>query len=573
MLTFFKKAKSHKILNFYDFFQLILVFILNLLSIFFEFISIAIIPLFLAFILKFNRDSSDFLRTFENYIDYFSINFTNESIVFILLSIFFFKSFTFTYMQYAEVRLFARINLKISKYLYNILLLKDYKYHVDHGAPKNIWLMQLIDDVMVNLSHSISFVRNITIILFIFFFMYFYENSNYFSYIFFIILGFILLYYFISAKLKILGKKSNIYDYEVKKLLKESFSGIKTLLAYKSQKFFLDKFYYNKNIFFRSNNLSFFLAEFPKYYLEFIGVCFILGLSFVLISQGKSSNDVLLITGSFSYAFLRIFSIFKNLLTNFSNIKRTSFAYKNFITFFNVDEFYKNKIRNNWIKTSYISKRNITIILKNVNFSYNNFNFILKDINLEIEKNKVYGIFGSSGSGKSTLLDIISGLRMPDSGEILISQNPRQLKYIPQENFILDSTVISNVAFCVKDEDIDINRVKHVLKICGLSSLLESGTEGLNNILGDNGLKISGGQRQRINIARALYFKPKILVMDEPFSSVDLRTSLEIMDLIRKLSKNLTIILSSHTKEIINLCDFHYYLKNKTLKKVNKVIF
>jgi ABC-type bacteriocin/lantibiotic exporter with double-glycine peptidase domain len=415
-------------------------------------------------------------------------------------------------------------------------------------------------------------MRNIIIILFIFFFISFYEVNNYLYYIFFIIFNFILLYFFISNKLKILGEKSNIYDYEVKKLLKESFSGIKTLLAYKAQKFFLDKFY-NKNIFFRSSNSSSFLSEFPKYYLEFIGVCFILGLSFALISQGKSSNDVLLITGSFSYAFLRIFSIFKNLLTNFSNIKRTSFAYKKFITFFNVDEFYKNKIKNNWIKISYICKRNITIILKNVNFSYNNFNIILKDINLEIEKNKVYGIFGSSGSGKSTLLDIISGLRMPDSGEILISQNPRQLKYIPQENFILDSTLISNVAFCVKDEDIDINRVKHVLKICGLSSLLESGTEGLNNILGDNGLKISGGQRQRINIARALYFKPKILVMDEPFSSVDLRTSLEIMDLIRKLSKNLTIILSSHTKEIINLCDFHYYLKNTTLKKVNKVIF
>jgi ABC-type multidrug transport system fused ATPase/permease subunit len=573
MLTFFKKAKSYKIINFYDFFQLILVFILNLLSILFEFISIAIIPLFLAFILKFNIDSSNFLRIFEIYADYFSITLTNESIVFIILSIFFFKSLIVTYMHYVEVKLFSGINLKISKYLYNILLSKDYKYHVDQGAPKNIWLMQLIDEVMVNLSHRISFMRNIIIIFFIFFFISFYEINNYSYYIFFIIFIFILLYFFISNKLKILGKKFNIYDYEVKKLLKESFSGIKTLLAYKAQKFFLDKFYYNKNIFFRSSNSSFFFAEFPKYYLEFIGVCFVLGLSFTLISQGKSSNDILLITASFSYAFLRIFSVFKSILSNFSNIKRTSFAYKNFITFFNVDELYKNKIKNNWIKTSFISKRNITIILKNVNFSYNNFNSILKDINLEIEKNKVYGIFGSSGSGKSTLLDIISGLRMPDSGEILISQDKRQLKYIPQENFILDSTIISNVAFSVKDEDIDINRVKNVLKVCGLSSLLESGTEGLNNILGDNGLKISGGQRQRINIARALYFKPKILVMDEPFSSVDLRTSLEIMDLIRKLSKNLTIILSSHTKEIINLCDFHYYLKNTTLKKVNKVIF
>jgi ABC-type bacteriocin/lantibiotic exporter with double-glycine peptidase domain len=174
-------------------------------------------------------------------------------------------------------------------------------------------------------------------------------------------------------------------------------------------------------------------------------------------------------------------------------------------------------------------------------------------------------IAGHSGSGKSTLVDLILGLLKPDSGKILIDNKPvdkemmiqlqRSSGYVPQQIFILDDTVISNVAFGVKSNLISENEVIRALKQANAMSFVENLPQGIHTRLGQDGKLLSGGQRQKIGIARSLYRNPKILILDEPTSALDIESEYDFMMLLRKLKSQVLIIVISHRPSALKYSD------------------
>ena len=186
------------------------------------------------------------------------------------------------------------------------------------------------------------------------------------------------------------------------------------------------------------------------------------------------------------------------------------------------------KIGNNLNKTkniNFLEAENDHIKFKNVNFNFEKrTNFVLKKINLELNKNDFIGIFGESGSGKTTFVNLLLGLYQPIDGQILFGGKSifhdlgnwrKLLSFIPQNIYILDDTVIKNVAFGHESEKIDIEKVKHSLKKANAYEFVNSLENKLYTNCGELGEFLSGGQRQRIAIARALYNDSKILVFDE----------------------------------------------------------
>ena len=148
---------------------------------------------------------------------------------------------------------------------------------------------------------------------------------------------------------------------------------------------------------------------------------------------------------------------------------------------------------------------------------------------------------GRSGSGKSTLIDVLLGLVKPHRGKILINNNDlneRNLKswqnkigYVPQDIYLLDSSIYENIAFGTPYDEINKDQVKKVCKISQISSYIEEELENsYDQVIGERGIKLSGGQRQRIGIARALYNDPEIVIFDEATSSLDNKTEKEIID-------------------------------------------
>ena len=180
---------------------------------------------------------------------------------------------------------------------------------------------------------------------------------------------------------------------------------------------------------------------------------------------------------------------------------------------------------------------------------------IINNQNFSIAKGERVGVIGGSGSGKTTLINLILGLIPPTRGKIFIDGNSilthkrawqKRIGYVPQEVFLDDDSLIKNIAFGVKDKDIDIEKVKDCIKKARLVNFVENLDSGLDTIVGERGAKISGGQKQRIGLARALYNSPTILILDEATSSLDNKTESEVMQSVYDLTKELTIIIVAH---------------------------
>ena len=131
----------------------------------------------------------------------------------------------------------------------------------------------------------------------------------------------------------------------------------------------------------------------------------------------------------------------------------------------------------------------------------------------------------------------------------------KKIGYISQDVYLVDDTVKRNIAFGLPDNVIDDDRIKLSLKLAQLDDFISNSPNGLNTVVGDRGIRLSGGQRQRIGIARALYRKSKILILDEATSSLDIETEKKLIDDIESLSGNYTIIVVTHRLSTIKNCD------------------
>lgn len=209
------------------------------------------------------------------------------------------------------------------------------------------------------------------------------------------------------------------------------------------------------------------------------------------------------------------------------------------------------------------------ITLQHVKFNYGQ-KIIFKDLNIEIPIKSFTAVMGPSGAGKSTLLDLLCGMAEPQSGEIQIDGislhdiNLRQWRhmigYVSQDTILLHDTVMSNIL--VGEHALTAADAERSLRQAGAWDFVSSLPEGLQSIVGERGGLLSGGQRQRIAIARALAHNPSFLILDEPTSALDPESEQAICKTLRKLAKDLTIIVVSHQPAVINAADRVFIISN-----------
>lgn len=509
---------------------------------------------------------------------FFSNDITFFKCVVFFIFLFVFKCLMTIYISFKKSSLEKDVNDYLSNKLYKSYLKSNYQFFINRNSSNLIAnIITEVEKFSYSTIGSVIFlVTEIFLIICITIFL----LLNYFHGTLFIIavisFFFIFIYLFHKKKFVVMGNIRLEQNAQRFKELQKSFHIIQNIKLDHLEEYFAEKFKNNTQL---TSNSQVFLqvaSEVPKPIVEFIVLCIVIIVVYIAYFFFNFSKDeVLTMLGIYAIALFRLLPSINKIL-NCLNMLKFNISSTNKI----LDEIKSlnhSLISNpNKVKfQNFIFKEKIT--LEKVNFIYESSNkVILDDINLTIRKNEIIGISGASGSGKSTLLNIICFLLAPTSGKILIDDMPieyiyksYQLKigYVSQKIFLIDDTFIQNIIFGVDKVNYDYSLFKDVIKKSDLVKVLDNLPLKENTIIGEKGSKFSGGQQQRIGIARALYKNPEILILDEATNALDEKSEKEILDTVCNLKNNLTIILVSHKKTVLDYCDKVYEIKNGHLNQ------
>ena len=498
----------------------------------------------------------------------------------LIVFVFLFRFLFFLSSDFLKVNFATNVRKQLQLKLFSNYIRSDFSFFLKNRVSDLI--KNLINETLIYSDKYIFAILNIitdclTLILLIL--LLFIYNPIITSIIIFLVFLLALIYFkFTSLKIKELSIQRQEDEKKLFKLYNESFNNLKDINIYNLHNLVIGK---TDPIISSFNNNYKKLYRFQvaaKPLIEIFLILFFLLFSFISIFFFNTETSHIISTFAFfGAAAFRIIPSFSRLLNYSQDIKFSLSAKK--IIEKDILNFNQNLFRNEK-KTTFNSKKNIfnKINLKNIKFNYGD-KEIFNELNLEIKNKQTIGIVGSSGSGKTTLLNIILGLLKPNRGNIsYIIDNKSEnflnysnlFSYVPQDIFLLDDTVLSNITFGKKEksEKIDYDKIKNILKIVDLSNLINDTDKGLNSSLGDRGKNISGGQAQRISLARALYYDSEILILDEFSNQLDEKTEKNILSIIKDLKKLKTIIIVSHKKSVIDICDKIYEIKNKKLFKI-----
>ncbi len=314
----------------------------------------------------------------------------------------------------------------------------------------------------------------------------------------------------------------------------------------------------------------------PRLLIETLAIAGMILYLMIQLLQGTAAADIVPQLGVLAVAAMRLIPC-----ANRINNHLTSISY--FEPFFmGVSDNLQEEIRDESIdynEETYRKKIDVEkldvrkeIALLDITYKYPNSQVLIFDhADMTIPVGKSVGIVGTSGAGKTTIVDILLGLLQLETGSILADGVEvrehyaswlKNIGYIPQTIFMIDSTIRRNVAFGYADEDIDDDKVWEALREAQLDEFVKGLPEGLDTSIGERGIRISGGQRQRIGIARALFEDPEVLVLDEATSALDNETEAAIMDSINRLHGRKTLIIIAHRLQTIEKCDMVYRVEN-----------
>ena len=383
-------------------------------------------------------------------------------------------------------------------------------------------------------------------------------------------------FFFNKTILQKTGSKSLIANTDRFKVLSEAFNSIKDIKINGSEKFYLKLFDEPSRIFASNQASNQLISNIPRYFIE--GILFGGMILFLIILIKGTSNfiDVVPVIALYAFAGYRLMPALQQIYYSISQITYAKAA---------ILELYKDlqdlKIREDVKHISLKVDTSNLIELDQVSFSYKNSKKLnLNNVNLNIKKNSKVAIVGPTGSGKSTLLDLMLGLISPTQGSIKIFDQTLQnnnfkswlkiVGYVPQQINLIDDTVAANVAFGLDKKDIDIERVVNCCKILEMHEFIKNNMQdSYNTFIGEKGLKLSGGQKQRLGIARALYKKPLVLVLDESTSALDISTEQKILTNLFGLKDDITFIIVTHRLETVKFCDKWFSILNYNVLEHN----
>jgi ABC-type multidrug transport system fused ATPase/permease subunit len=382
-----------------------------------------------------------------------------------------------------------------------------------------------------------------------------------------------LIFYFIRNFLNTIGR-DRLKNNELRfKAINDTFSSAKEIKIGNLENVFINNFSRSAYIYAKSISISKLIALFPRYILEMLAFGGMLSIILFKVLQTSTLNfsNFLPIISLYVFAGYRLIPALQQIYDAFVQISFTR------PTLDKLYEEFKLSKNNNIKQHQNILTFNKSITLNYIDYYYpNSTKTVLKDINLTIPVKSSVAFIGPTGCGKTTLVDIIIGLLVPQKGtlkvdeEIITYQNTvdwqKSIGYVPQNVFLLDDTIASNIAFGVEHKNINQEKIEKASNLHNF--VVDELPKKYQTIVGERGVRLSGGQRQRIGIARALYHNPNVLILDEATSALDNQTEKIVMNAVKKLTNKITIIMIAHRLGTVKDCDKIFLLdKGKIIKE------
>jgi ABC-type bacteriocin/lantibiotic exporter with double-glycine peptidase domain len=383
-------------------------------------------------------------------------------------------------------------------------------------------------------------------------------------------ISYLIVFYIIKKTLSNLGSKRFKANEERFKIVSEAFGAFKDIKIRNLEDYYLERFKNPASLYATSQLAAQLVAVIPRFFLEAISFGGLILITLILIMSGKNISTIIPTISLYAIAGYRLLPAIQTIYISIIQLRVAKIAIDNLHKDLKLLKMKEKEINNIPI----ILKKNIK--LKNINFSYiGSTEKILKDFSIEINAFEKVGIVGTTGCGKTTLIDLILGLLKPDKGKILIDDKvveetnitswQKNIGYVPQHIFLSDCSIASNIAFGQEIENIDYKLIENVLKIANLYEFVINLPEKYNTIVGERGIRLSGGERQRIGIARALYQKPKVLIMDEATSALDNYTEKLVMESLKNIDNDITKIIVAHRLSTVKDCDIIFVLDKGNL--------
>jgi len=483
--------------------------------------------------------------------------------------------YLFTY-QFIQARLVYHHQIKLSSRLLACYLKKNYSFHLQKNSAELLRNVNLETDIMfgkvilplLNSLAEVLVIISVVVFLFII--------SPYITLISFTLITAVvfLFFSFFRKKVKKAGMRLQHNRLQMIKWVNQGFGAIKQVKVSGTEEFFITEYTKESKSYAKSLRFNQLLGQAPRLLVETVIVCGILLVIILFLFQGKNIQSIMPIMAIFTVAAFRMIASMNRVSGIFTTLRfHTPSIDVIYNGFFMEDDSVQGEVFAQMSVEKSAARANgkplqHSIQLQGISFKYPmTEKFVVKDVSLSIPIGKSVAFIGESGAGKTTLLDIILGLLKPTTGQVLVDGRDIQenmpfwqgkVGYIPQNIYLLDDSIKRNIAFGIKENLIDEERVWRALELAQLKDFVLQLPDGLTTSVGESGVRLSGGQRQRIGIARALYGNPEVLVLDEATSSLDTKTEKEIVKSIDRLRGNKTLIIITHRLSTIENCDTVY---------------
>ena len=499
----------------------------------------------------------------------------------LIIILFLIKNLLIILVNVFQLKLRKNIETEIAKKIFSKILNKPYSYHTSTN-------LSLITNEVISESNRVTnlifgyndLYKEIFLIMIIFIPLAIFNPLLFISIVLIFSLFSVLFFKKVKSRLILIGDKVKKHSELMLQSIKEVVENIVLIKLSNRNFFFINKYLNQFNLMNKYAISKRVFTMLPRMFFENGAVIAIVLIIFILFFSDLQSELVISYLSFISLASIRLVPAFTSLNVNFSHIVSSEKPFLDYVKNINYD-FEKFLSLEKQSKKNLINLKSIeTIELKNITFSYNiNDDFVLKDVSIKFKKNTLTGIIGKSGSGKSTLSKLVMGLLEPTNGEVMINDVDinqvshdwqKKIGYIPQDVFLIESSLIKNIALSQNDSEINIEKINFAIKNSLLEELVENSKEGLKFMINDNGKNISGGQKQRIGLARALYSYPDLLILDEPTSNLDLESQELLNRCLLEIKKDRIVILVTHSEKMLKNCDKIYKINEKKLSEINE---